>query len=146
MRAVIEKAVNRECGSHGELEIKIAVAEDLRVMAEPELLVRAFGNILRNAIRYAGHAGPITISAAQAGASGNVSIEDCGPGIPEAAIAQVFDPFYRVDTSRDRETGGVGLGLSIVKTCIESCGGTVRCENRETGGLRVTAKLPAVAT
>jgi two-component system sensor histidine kinase CpxA len=70
-------------------------------------------------------------------------VDDCGPGIPEAALAQVFDPFYRVDTSRTRETGGTGLGLSIVKTCIESCGGAVSCENRQPSGLRVILQLPA---
>jgi two-component system sensor histidine kinase CpxA len=143
LRAAVEKAVSRECGACGEAEIKIAVPEDLRARAEPELLSRALGNILRNAIHYAAQAGPITISAARAGGSVEMSVEDCGPGIPAAAIAQVFDPFYRVDTSRDRETGGVGLGLSIVKTCVESCGGTVRCENRKEGGLRVVVRLNA---
>jgi len=137
---VAEKAATRECAG---AEIKINVPEDLRVMAEPELLLRAIGNILRNAMRYAAAAGPITISAVRDGAQVALSIEDCGPGIPQAALAQIFDPFYRVDTSRDRETGGVGLGLSIVKTCIESCGGTVRCENRDPRGLRVIAMLPA---
>jgi two-component system sensor histidine kinase CpxA len=141
LRTVVEKAVTRECAGS---EIKVEVPEDLQVMAEPELLLRAIGNILRNAMRYAAAAGPITISAVRDGSQVNLSIEDCGPGIPETALAQVFDPFYRVDTSRDRETGGVGLGLSIVKTCIESCGGTVRCENREPNGLRVVAQLPAV--
>ncbi len=143
VRSVLEKAVARECALGGGPEIKVTAAEDLRVTAEPELLLRAFSNILRNAINYAGQAGPITITTAREGAQVSVSIEDCGPGIPEAALAQVFDPFYRVDVSRARETGGVGLGLSIVKTCIESCGGTVRCENRAEGGLRVvTLCLP----
>lgn len=142
LRAAIEKAAAREAGTDG-VEIKVELAEDLRVLAEPELLLRAAGNILRNAIRYAGVAGPITISAAREGASVSLCFEDCGPGIPEEAMAQVFDPFYRLDASRDRETGGVGLGLSIVKTCVESCGGTVRCENRTPRGLRVVVVLAA---
>ncbi len=145
IRAVAEKAIARERALGGGPGIRLAAAADLRVMAEPELLLRAIGNILRNAISYAGQAGPITITAAREGAQVKLSVEDCGSGIPEAAIAQVFDPFYRVDASRARETGGVGLGLSIVKTCVESCGGTVRCENREGGGLRVVALLPAAA-
>ena len=56
-------------------------------------------------------------------------------------MPHVFDPFYRADPSRDRETGGIGLGLSIVKTCIESCGGTVSCRNRAPHGLEVTVIL-----
>jgi two-component system sensor histidine kinase CpxA len=141
LRAVVEKAVARESGLGGGSEVKMEVPADLRVMAEPELLLRALGNILRNAIRYAGQSGPIVITAARTGGNVELSIEDSGPGIPENAIAQVFDPFYRVDASRDRETGGVGLGLSIVKTCVESCGGAVRCENRQPHGLRVVTRL-----
>jgi len=143
IRAVVEKAASRESSSTGGTEVKVEVAEDLRAVADPELLLRAMGNVLRNAIRYAGNAGPITISAAREGENVMVTIEDCGAGIPEDALGQVFDPFYRVDSSRTRETGGVGLGLSIVKTCVESCGGTVSCENRQPTGLRVLIKLQA---
>jgi len=143
IRAVVEKAASRESSSAGGAEVKVEVAEDLRAVADPELLLRAMGNVLRNAIRYAGNAGPITISAAREGEKVMVTIEDCGAGIPEDALGQVFDPFYRVDSSRTRETGGVGLGLSIVKTCVESCGGTVSCENRQPTGLRVLIKLQA---
>ncbi len=143
IRAVTEKAAGRESSSGGGAEVKVIVAEDLRAVADPELLLRAVGNVLRNAIRYAGSAGPITISAVREGEKVMVIIEDCGAGIPEEALGQVFDPFYRVDSSRTRETGGVGLGLSIVKTCVESCGGTVSCENRQPAGLRVLIKLQA---
>lgn len=143
LRATIERAVARESGSSNATEIKIDVADDFCVIAEPELLLRSVANVLRNAIRYAGNAGAITISATPEKESIVLSIEDCGPGIPAEAIAQVFDPFYRIDSSRSRETGGVGLGLSIVKTCIESCGGTVGCENRKPSGLRVVIQLPA---
>ena len=138
---LIEKAVSRECALAGDPQLRIEVAEDLQVVADPDLLVRAAGNIVRNALRYAGQAGPITITAAREGQWVKLCIEDCGPGIPGEAIAQVFDPFYRVDTSRDRETGGVGLGLAIVKTCVESCNGTVYCENRAPSGLRVVVLL-----
>jgi len=141
IRAVVEKAAGRESSSGGGADVKVNVAEDLRAVADPELLLRAVGNVLRNAIRYAGNAGPITVSAMREGEKVVVMIEDCGAGIPEDALGQVFDPFYRVDSSRTRETGGVGLGLSIVKTCVESCGGTVSCENRQPAGLRVLIKL-----
>ena len=70
---------------------------------------------------------------------------DAGPGVPEEELHKIFDAFYRVDTSRARETGGVGLGLSIVKMCAEACGGTVAARNRPEGGLEVTLRLPAAA-
>ncbi|MEO7297602.1 MAG: HAMP domain-containing sensor histidine kinase [Verrucomicrobiota bacterium] len=143
LRSTIDRAVAREAGAINSAEIKIDVAEDLQVLAEPELLLRSVANVIRNAVRYASHAGPITISTVHENAFIILNIEDCGAGIPAEAIAQVFDPFYRIDSSRSRETGGVGLGLSIVKTCIESCGGTVSCENREPSGLRVAIRIPA---
>ncbi len=144
VKSVVEKAVNREAGSINTAEIKIDVAEDIQMLAEPELLLRAVCNLLRNALRYAAHAGPITISATRADSSVILNIEDCGAGIPEESLAQIFDPFYRLDSSRSRDTGGVGLGLSIVKTCVESCGGMVVCENRQPVGLRVSLRFPLV--
>ena len=145
VRELVSKAVTRETGNvTGGPAMNIEVPDDLQAMADPELLLRAVANILRNAIHHAGHAGPVTISAVRDGAHANLVIEDCGPGVPTEAIPKLFDPFYRVDTSRARETGGVGLGLSIVKTCVESCGGNVRCENREPHGLSVIIRLSAV--
>jgi len=63
--------------------------------------------------------------------------------VPEAELAQIFDPFYRLDTSRNSATGGVGLGLAIVKTCVESCQGAVSCFNRKPSGLEVSLRLSA---
>lgn len=73
----------------------------------------------------------------------NLSVSDGGPGVAEAELERIFDPFYRVDSSRDRATGGVGLGLAIVKTCVESCRGTVTARNRVPTGLEVTIRLAA---
>jgi two-component system, OmpR family, sensor histidine kinase CpxA len=123
--------------------IRVEIPDDLRVQAEPELLCRALANVLRNAVKYAGAAGPIDAQARRAGDEVLLSITDNGPGVPAEALAQLFDPFYRVDVSRARETGGTGLGLAIVKTCVESCGGRVSCENRDPHGLRVNIRLIA---
>jgi two-component system sensor histidine kinase CpxA len=142
LRAIVEKAVHRE-GVDG-VEVKIVVNNDLSVVAEPELLLRALANLIRNAVRYAGQAGPITVAARREPGQVVISVADCGPGVPEAALAQLFDPFYRIELSRNRETGGVGLGLAIVKTCIESCQGTVRCRNGQPCGLEVLISLRGV--
>ncbi len=141
LRDLVENAVAREAAD--DVKIRVDIAENLRVMGEPKLLLRSVANLIRNAIRYAAAAGPIVISATRAGDEISLAIADSGPGIPPNSLAQIFDPFFRIDVSRNRETGGVGLGLAIVKTCVESCGGTVTAHNRETGGLEITLRLQA---
>jgi two-component system sensor histidine kinase CpxA len=143
VRETAEKAVRREAAPQARITLDIAA--DLQVMAEPELLARAVSNLLRNAVRYAGEAGPITLSAQRGREGVLITVADCGPGVPAGELARIFDPFYRVDPSRDRATGGAGLGLAIVKTCVESCGGIVTGRNREPSGLEVTIRLPEAA-
>ncbi len=145
LHEVVTKAVARESANHPNLKIRADVPETIHAKGDFDLLLRAVGNIIRNSIRHAGDPGEITLTATKSGGGIQLAIEDCGPGIPEDSLDKVFDPFYRVDASRDRETGGVGLGLSIVKTCVESCGGKVRCENRQPAGLRVLITLQSAA-
>ena len=128
----------------GDAVVKVDVAEELRANADRDLLDRALSNAVRNAVRYAGHAGPVTIFAASSKhAPGEVrlTVFDEGPGAPEATLKQLFDPFFRPETARSRETGGTGLGLAIVKSCIEACGGSVNASNRTSHGLAVTFTL-----
>lgn len=139
LRPLIEKAALRESGD--DASVKIDVPEDLQAMADPELLQRSLANLVRNALHYAGHAGPVVVTASLQQDHVLISVADSGPGVPPDALAQVFDPFYRVDPSRARETGGVGLGLAIVKTCVASCGGSVSARNRQPSGLEVLIKL-----
>ena len=72
-----------------------------------------------------------------------LQVSDRGPGVPEESLAQLFDPFYRVDQARTRESGGVGLGLTIVKSCVEACRGTVTCRNLQPAGFQVEMVLQA---
>jgi two-component system sensor histidine kinase CpxA len=116
--------------------VALHVPPELRVQARPELLRRALGNVVRNAGLHAPGA-LIAIQAQRAGGEVKVAIADAGPGVPAESLPRLFDPFYRVDTSRARETGGVGLGLSIVKHCVEACGGTVCAEQAQPHGLRI---------
>jgi len=139
IRAAVEKAVKREAEKNPDVQIQID--ESIYAMADSELLVRAVSNLLRNAARYAGDS-PISITATVDGGEVELMVADCGPGVPESEIQKLFDPFYRVDTSRTRETGGAGLGLSIVKTCVETCRGSVTCRNRKPSGLEVVIRLP----
>lgn len=139
LRDVVQKALGRE--ENAQVPVEVDVPEHVLVRGDAELLVRAVANLLRNAIRYAGTAGPIQVWAGTHGQEVRLIIADQGPGIPEEYLNQVFDPFFRLDSSRDRATGGAGLGLTIVKTCVESCGGQVTCRNREPHGLEVTVQL-----
>ena len=136
---IAEKAVRRE-GRDG-VEVRVEIDSSLKALADPELLLRSLANLIRNAVRYAGHAGPIVLSAQRDGAHVLICVSDSGPGVPGESVAQLFDPFYRLEPSRNRETGGVGLGLAIVKTCVESCRGTVRCQNGKPSGLEVIITL-----
>ena len=133
--ATLSRVLDRE--SADGVDIRATVDSSLNVLAEPEYLFRALSNVVRNAIRYAGSAGPITISAAREKDGILIAVTDSGPGVPEESLEQVFEPFYRLDASRSRETGGMGLGLAIVKTCVEVCGGRVSCHNAKPSGLRV---------
>ena len=75
-----------------------------------------------------------------------VTIEDWWPGIPADQLEQVFAPFHRVETSRSRETGGTGLGLTVAQSIVAAHGGSIQLTNRENGGLCVTIVLPTDAT
>ena len=138
---IVEQAVKREAGDKSD--VKVEVAHDLEILANKQLLARAIGNLLRNAMRYAGHCGPIGVLAERRGQHVYVVVWDSGPGIDAGHIDRVFDPFYRPDASRTSTTGGVGLGMAIVKTCVEACGGKVICKPRRSRGLKVIIRLRA---
>jgi two-component system sensor histidine kinase CpxA len=145
--------------------IAVDVPSTLRALAEPDLLSRALGNVIRNALRYAnpisigsgGHsfrpmlgpdgrpAGPITISACERAGQVVLTVADCGPGVDPEVLPRLLDPFFRPDTARARETGGTGLGLAIVKSCVEACGGRVAVSNREPHGLQLEFFLQRAA-
>jgi two-component system, OmpR family, sensor histidine kinase CpxA len=141
---LVAEVVEQEAAGFGNLTAYIDPS--INVLADAEYLRRAVGNVVRNAIRYAGHAGPIQILAERyvsldSGPLVRLSIEDSGPGLPEEELEAVFAPFYRPDTSRTPGTGGVGLGLAIVKGSVEACGGRVLCSNRQPAGLAVEIHL-----
>jgi len=140
VREAVAEAVRREASE--TVKIGIDIRAGLTVRADGELLVRALSNLLRNAIRHGGETGPVEIGASEEAGMVSIRVADSGPGVPEEELPKLFDAFYRLDSARTRETGGVGLGLTIVKTCVESCLGTVVARNREPHGLEVVIRLP----
>jgi two-component system sensor histidine kinase CpxA len=139
MRQLISDVIEREAPGGG---VQMDAPPELQAMADPELLSRAVGNLIRNAARYAGQSGPIKVTASGFGERVSVVVADQGPGVPPETLARLGEPFYRPDFARSRETGGTGLGLAIVRTCIEACQGTVGFRNRPSGGLEAELRLP----
>lgn len=105
----------------------------------PMSLKRALTNLIENGARYGAHA---TVSAITQDYSLQVVIQDEGPGIPETEMEKIFSPFYRLENSRNRKTGGIGLGMTVARTIIHGHGGNIWLENRSEGGLRVIVTLP----
>ena len=107
--------------------------------ARPLALKRCIGNLVNNAIQYGGN---VRVFASETEEAVVITITDSGPGIPEQQLEAVFEPFYRLETSRNRETGGTGLGLSIARNIALSHGGDLQLVNRPEGGLKAILSLP----
>jgi two-component system sensor histidine kinase CpxA len=119
---------------------------DCIVRGNPELIYRAIENIVRNAVRYTQEQSVVELKISceeQAGVPMvNLDVSDCGPGLPENELENIFRPFYRVDDARERDTGGFGVGLAIAERAVRLHHGEVRARNRPDGGLIVSLRLP----
>lgn len=107
---------------------------------QPQALRRVLDNLLGNALRYG--AGPIRLGLAREPGTLLLRVDDAGPGIPADQLEAVFQPFFRLEASRNRETGGSGLGLYIARDLVQRMGGSLRLLNRPEGGLRAELRLP----
>ncbi len=133
MSGVVDRA--RRNGARIELQSDGPITLPLR----PHAFERCLGNLIANAARYGGH---VWLRTATHGDSVQITVDDDGPGIPEALRTEVFKPFYRIDPSRNPESGGVGLGLTIARDVIHRHGGEITLEESPHGGLRVRLSLP----
>jgi signal transduction histidine kinase len=115
------------------------------IEANPDLLRSAAENLIRNAIRYTAPSTAVEVRLdcqhRDSGDGAAIRISDRGPGVPDAELSNIFRPFYRVADARDRESGGVGLGLAIAERIARAHGGRVHAENRAGGGLEVVLTL-----
>jgi signal transduction histidine kinase len=121
------------------LPVTMTPAAPLIHDCQPGALKRALTNLLDNAVKYGKRA---QAAIATVGNAIEIAIDDDGPGIPEAELARVFQPFYRVEDSRSRDTGGTGLGLAIAQSIVQAHGGELTLANRTGGGLRACIRLP----
>lgn len=132
--------VSSLCEDLVELGASVSCSSEnyVTLRCRPVSLKRALRNVIENAVRYGERA---EVSLEREAGYAVIRVVDAGPGIPEQELESVFDPFYRVDASRNRDTGGVGLGLSIARQIISSHGGDICLHNREKG-LEVIITLP----
>jgi two-component system osmolarity sensor histidine kinase EnvZ len=120
-------------------DIQLTADGALPVLVRPAALKRCFANLIGNAMRYGKH---VTVNAARRGNAVEVTVDDDGPGIPTDQRDEVFRPFRRLEESRNIETGGVGLGLTIARDIIHVHGGAIYLEDSPLGGLRARLRLP----
>jgi signal transduction histidine kinase len=135
LRACADGLHPRPATLHCELAPRLGSVD-----GDHRLLARAVGNLLRNARNHA--ANTVALSAQRAGGMLEIVVDDDGPGIPEDERERIFEPFYRLDRSRDRATGGFGLGLSIARKAVRLHGGSLHAEDSPLGGARFVISLP----
>jgi two-component system sensor histidine kinase CpxA len=137
------EAQARNCHVHAEI-----AENDWSVRGNASLLHSAVENVIRNAIRYTQEKSAVEVelrSEARGGVTEAVlRVSDSGPGVPPGALGKLFEPFYRLDEARGRQTGGVGLGLAITERAVRFHGGKVSAYNRLKGGLTVEIRLPLI--
>lgn len=145
LRSLIQSIVDDlgDLGHNATFETDFEIGDKHVIRGRPFTLTRAIRNIIENAAR---HGGGAHVSIEPKDAETTIIIDDNGPGIPEAHIKDVFNPFMRVDDARNQESGGMGLGLGIARTIVRSHGGDIALFNKPGGGLRAVIHLPNAAS
>ena len=148
MDAMVRGIVDDARYEHPKATVNLRRPDRLEVSGDPRGLASAVENVVRNALAYAGDAGPIDVKVAAEGGDVLVAVEDRGPGVRPEDLPRIFEPLYRADESRDHGAApaggaGQGIGLAITARVMELHGGDATAENRPGGGLRVILRLPA---
>lgn len=144
---VIEEVV-RDANFEGDVKnckVELQGVANATVFGNRELVRSAIENVLRNAVRYSPDGQPVRVSVNRTAAGLEILIRDRGPGVPPADLQRIFEPFYRVAESRDRDTGGEGIGLAITSQVMKAHGGAAEAHNPADGGLEVRLSLPSEA-
>jgi signal transduction histidine kinase len=141
--AIVREAVENCTLESGMRACRVTLDGDATgiLLGDPELMRRAVDNVLQNAIRHAPPNTAVDVSIVEEHTNTIISIRDYGPGVPEALLPRLTDPFFRVDAARDANTGGVGLGLAIARRALDLHRGSLVAENAHPG-LRLTLTIP----
>lgn len=139
LRPLIDEAL--ASSELGDRPIRVEV-EELELQGDPARLLRVLRNLLSNVARYTPAGSPLELHGRLQGEEILVEIADRGPGVAEEELERLFEPFFRAEASRSRRTGGLGLGLMLVRQIVEAHGGRAEALNREGGGLCVRVILP----
>lgn len=124
------------------LRFEVAEADSVRIAGDDRLLERLISNLVDNAIRHTPGGGVVEVSVSQAGGAAVLRVRDTGEGIPATALPRLFERFYVADPSRSRETGGAGLGLSIVKSVADLHGASIEVESEPGRGTLFEVRFP----
>ncbi len=144
---VIEEIV-RDANFEGAVKnctVRQLGAAKCRLHGNRDLLRSAIENVLRNAVRYSPAGGLVDVTVERSAGGLSILVRDRGPGVPESDLGRIFEPFYRVAESRDRDTGGEGIGLAITSQVMIAHGGSATARNHAGGGLEVLLRLPPAA-
>ncbi len=125
-----------------DVRVVLTVEGEAKMAVVPELMARAFENVIRNAVRYTAAATQVEIRVWSEDDYIHVLIQDRGAGVPESELEKLFIPFYRVAQARERNNGGTGIGLAIAQRAVELHRGTITASNRADGGLQIRIILP----
>jgi heavy metal sensor kinase len=138
---VVERV--KDMASAKSIDLRVAPMEELTVNGDDTQLSQVVFNLLENAIKYTPTAGWVEVAASRQNGHVSFTVRDNGHGVPDADLPHVFKRFYRVDKSRNGQSGGIGLGLSICQTIIEAHGGRIELRNADAAGAVVSVTLPA---
>jgi signal transduction histidine kinase len=145
-----EKILKQTIAAHApraqqkNIELDLQLEDSLpEIEVDPDRMAQVFGNLMDNALRYTPSGSCITLSAKRTTEGLQLCVKDNGPGIEPAELDHIFDRFYRVDKSRQREEGGSGLGLAIAKSIVERHGGQIRAESIPGNGVTFVIEFPA---
>ena len=144
LTALVQNIINDEqfVADKKSIKIELDASGDIIILADQTLLTSAISNVLCNAVKYSPEQSAIKVTLSTGKQNVTLMISDCGNGVPEQALAQLFTPFYRVNLARDRNTGGTGLGLAIAKQAIIAHHGKIFAKNNATKGLSVIIQIP----
>src|SRR5712692_2280417 len=139
-------AATPRCCAAARREIKLEAPGSVMVAGDDTRLRQVLGNLVRNALVHTPQKTPIEIGVSTDDGVGRLSVADHGPGLKPEEMRRIFEPFFRADPSRSRDSGGAGLGLSIVSAVVTAHGGKIKVSETSGGGATFEVELPLAVT